>query len=59
MNPQEASNKGTMIIKKNYLDSNISSNCTEAKVAKRIFICFQLPKVEEQVKKVEANLRIF
>ena len=56
-NPQEASNVVNTIIK-NYLDSNISSNRTEAKAAKE-FLSSQLPKVEEQVKKAEANLRTF
>ena len=56
-NPQEAKNVVNTIIK-NYLDSNINSNRTEAKSAKD-FLSSQLPKVEEQVKQAEANLRNF
>jgi succinoglycan biosynthesis transport protein ExoP len=56
-NPQEAKNVVNTIIK-NYLESNINSNRTEAKAAKD-FLSSQLPKVEEQVKQAEANLRNF
>ena len=56
-NPQEARNVVNTIIK-NYLESNISSNRTEAKAAKE-FLSSQLPKVEEQLKQAEANLRAF
>ena len=43
---------------KHYLDSNVSSNRTEARAAKE-FLSSQLPKVEDQVKEAEANLRSF
>ena len=56
-NPQEAKNVVNSIIK-NYLETNISSNRSEAKAAKD-FLSSQLPKVEQQVKEAEANLRNF
>ncbi|MEI6330505.1 MAG: polysaccharide biosynthesis tyrosine autokinase [Pseudanabaena sp. ELA645] len=56
-NPQEAKNVVNALIN-NYLESNISSNRTEAKAA-RDFLSSQLPKVEEQVKQAEVNLRNF
>ena len=54
---QEAANVVNSIMK-NYLATNISSNRTEANAAKE-FLSSQLPKVEEQVKVAEANLRSF
>ena len=54
---QEAKNVVNSIIK-NYIDSNIISNRTEARAAKE-FLSSQLPTVEEQVKEAEANLRSF
>ena len=56
-NPQESANVVNTIIK-NYLDSNIDSNRTEAKAANE-FLSSQLPKAEGQVKEAEANLRTF
>lgn len=55
--PQEAANVVNTMIK-HYLDSNVSSNRTEARAAKE-FLSSQLPKVEDQVKEAEANLRSF
>ena len=54
---QEAANVVNSIMK-NYLSTNISSNRTEANAAKE-FLSSQLPKVDEQVKGAEANLRAF
>ena len=56
-NPQESANVVNTIIK-NYLDSNIDSNRTEAKAANE-FLSSQLPKAEGQVKEAGANLRTF
>jgi len=56
-NPQEAANVVNTIIK-HYLDSNVNTNRSEAKAAKE-FLSSQLPKVEEQVKEAEVNLRKF
>ena len=56
-NPQESANVVNTIIK-NYLDSNIDSNRTEAKSANE-FLSSQLPKAEGQVKEAGANLRTF
>jgi succinoglycan biosynthesis transport protein ExoP len=56
-NPQEATSVVNTMIK-HYLDSNVSSNRTEARAAKE-FLSSQLPKVEDQVKEAEANLRRF
>ena len=56
-NPQEAKNVVNALIN-NYLESNINSNRSEAKAA-RDFLSSQLPKVEEQVKQAEVNLRNF
>ncbi len=54
---RESANVVNSIIK-NYLSTNISSNRTEASAAKE-FLSSQLPKVDEQVKIAEANLRSF
>ena len=56
-NPQESANVVNTIIK-NYIDSNIDSNRTEAKSTKE-FLSSQLPQAEGQVKEAEANLRTF
>ena len=56
-NPQEAKNVVNALIN-NYLESNINSNRSEAKAA-RDFLSSQLPKVEDQVKQAEVNLRNF
>ena len=56
-NPQESANVVNTIIK-NYLDSDIDSNRTEAKAANE-FLSSQLPKAEGQVKEAGANLRTF